>query len=585
MTQEGFKRKLTSIFSTDAVGYSRLMGEDEAATVHTITIYRNVISALIKQHNGTVIDSPGDNLLAEFASVVDAVQCAVAVQKELKARNDELPENRKMQFRIGINLGDVIQEGDRIYGDGVNIAARLEGLAEPGGVCISGLVYDQVENKVPFEYEDMGKQTVKNITKPIHVYRVLAISDINSPDLGIEFELPDKPSIAVLPFVNMSGDSEQEYFSDGITEDIITALSRSPWLFVISRNSSFAYRGVMVDVKQISKELGVRYILEGSVRKAGNRVRVTAQLIDGNIGNHVWAEKYDGELHDIFDLQDGITQQVVATLLTQIQTHVGEITKRFEHPDVVTWDLLARGWKLYYEMTKESLVAAEKIFRRAIALSPSSCDPHHLLAGVLFHQVWMGYVTDNGAIISEAYELAILAIGINERNEYAHWTFGLIQLARGKHDMAIAELKRAIELNPNCSLAYGSLGTVLSFSGEFDESIKNNEIAIRSNPLDPSIFYRYSGIAMAHFLAGRHSEAVQWAIKSIHRKPTWRLGHAVLVSALAQQNRLEEAKVAVDNFLGIIPDATISDFRKLPFKNQDDAQQIGDGLRNAGLPE
>ena len=589
MTQEGFKRKLAAILSADVEGYSRLMGDNEEATIRTLTAYRTGIADLVQQYRGRVVDAPGDNILAEFASVVDAVNCAVEIQRELAERNAKLSDDRKMQFRIGVNLGDVIDEDERIYGDGVNITARIESLAEAGGICISGRAYDQVENKLELEYAYLGEHQVKNIRRPIRVYRVVMETDLSEGVVSEDhaaLPLPDKPSIAVLPFDNMSGDSEQEYFSDGITEDITTALSRSPWLFVISRNSSFVYRGTMVDVRQISRELGVRYILEGSVRKAGNRVRVTAQLIDGAVGSHVWAEKYDGELLDIFGLQDQITQQVVASILTQIQTYVGEKAERLERPDVVTWDLLARGWKLFYELTKESLAAAESIFRRAVVSAPTSCDAHHLLAGVLIHRAHMGYVSDKGVAISEAYELAKRAVVLDERNEYAHWILGFIQLWRKKHDMAIAELKRAVELNPNCSLAYGSLGTVLSYSGEPDESIKNNEIAIRSNPKDISIFFRYSGLAMAHFVAGRYSEATQWARKSVHRKPNWRIGHAVLASSLAQLNLLEEAKEAVDNYLELIPDETISELRNLlPFKRPKDARRFEEGLLNAGLPE
>ena len=364
MTQEGFKRKLTAILSADAAGYSRLMGEDESATVHTITAYRNVISTLIKQHNGTVIDSPGDNLLAEFVSVVDAVQCAVAVQKELKARNDELPDNRRMQFRIGINLGDIIQEDDRIYGDGVNIAARLEGLADPGGICISKTAFDHIESKLPLGYEFLGDQSVKNIAKPVGAYRVLmeprvtiagepkseklapmrrkaifvgAIAVIvvavavgiwqfyigrpSVKSASVEkmaYPLPDEPSIAVLPFVNMSGDPKQEYLSDGITESIITALSNVRNMFVISRNSTFTYKGKSVKIKQVAEELGVRYVLEGSIQKTGDRVRLTAQLIDALTGKHLWAERYDRNLKDLFALQDELTMKIVTALRVKL---------------------------------------------------------------------------------------------------------------------------------------------------------------------------------------------------------------------------------------------------------------------------
>ena len=588
MTQEGFKRKLTAILSADVEGYSRLMGEDEEATIRTLTTYRNAIAKLVQQYRGRVVDSPGDNILSEFTSAVDAVNCAVEIQRELAERNAGLPYNRKMEFRIGVNVGDVVQEEERIYGDGVNIAARVEGMSQAGGICISGRAYDQVLNKLGLEYENLGEHQVKNISTPIRVYRVIMETELSErlvSEAHDALPLPDKPSIAVLPFNNMSGDSEQEYFSDGITEDIITALSRSPWLFVISRNSSFTYRGKMVDIRQVSLELGARYILEGSVRKAGNRIRVTAQLIDGSVGSHVWAEKYDGELQDIFDLQDQITQQVVAAILTQIQMYVGENAKRLERPDVVTWDLLARGWKLFYELTRESLAEAETIFRRAVASAPTSCDAHHLLASTIIHRAQMGYIADKEAAISESYEFAKRAIALNEHNEYAHWGFGFIQLWRRNHDVAVAELKRAIELNPNCSLAFGTLGTVLSYSGEPDESIKNNEIAVRLNPRDISIFFRYSGLAMAHFVAGRYSEAVQWARKCIHRKPIWRVGHAVLAASLAQLDLLEEAKAAVDNYLEIIPDETISELRFLPFKNHTDAHRLEEGLHKAGLPD
>jgi adenylate cyclase len=508
------------------------------------------------------------------------------LRKELQSRNSELPESRRMNFRIGINLGDIIEEEGRIYGDGVNIAARVESLAESGGVCLSGSAYDQVENKLAQEYEYLGEYKVKNITKPIRIYRVMMKSVTTLPDEIPVLPFPDKASIAVLPFVNMSADSEQKYFSDGITEDVITALSRSPWLFVISRNSSFTYQNKPVDIRQVSRELGVRYVLEGSVRKKANHVRVTAQLIDGDRGSHVWAEKYDSELQDIFELQDQISRQVVASVLTQIQIHGDKKDKRQERPDIVTWDLLARGWQLYYELTKESLASAEKIFRKAVASAPTSCDANHLLAGVLIHEAFMNFVSEREAYISEAYEFAKRAIVLDEQNEYAHWIMGIIQNHRGKHDMAIMELKRALELNPNCSLAYGSLGTVLYYIGEPDESIKNIELSIRLNPRDPSIFFRYSALAMAHFVAGRYLEATQWARKSIQRKPIWRTGHAVLASSLAHLNRLEEAKEAVAYYLENIPGATISKLLgNFMFKDPKYPRLLAEGLRKAGLPE
>ena len=588
MADKGFKRKLAAILSADVEGYSRLMERDELETIRTLTAYRSAVSDLVQQYRGHIVDSPGDNMLAEFTSVVDSVNCAVEIQRLLAKRNDELPDERRMQFRIGVNVGDVIEEECRIYGDGVNIAARIERMAEPGGIAVSGSAYDQISNKLGLEFENLGKHNVKNISTPIRIYRVIFDTDLSdrlASEQHSDLPLPDKPSIAVLPFINMSGDPEQEYFSDGITEDIITALSRSPWLFVIARNSTFAYRGTSVNVKQVSKELGVRHILEGSVRKAGNRIRVTAQLIDGVMGNHVWAEKYDGELHDIFDLQDQITQKVVSALLTQIQVYTCEKVRVPERPDIVTWDLLARGWKLYYELTKQSLAAAEKILRKAVENAPTSCDANYMLAGVIIHQVFMDYRSNDDLVIHEAYEIAIKAVSLDDKSEYAHWTLSLIQYHRSKYDLAISEVKRAIELNPNCSLAYGVLGNLLAENDPY-ESIKNNEIAIRSNPKDPSIFFRYFGMAMAYFIAGRYSEAVQWARKSVHRKQSWRGGHAVLVASLAQINLLEEARDAVSFYLENFPNETISKIKKVFLLNRiEEAYRFEEGLRKAGLPE
>ena len=590
MTQEGSKRKLTAILSADVEGYSRLMGEDEEATIRTLTTYRSATAKLIQQYWGRIVDSPGDNILSEFDSAVEAVNCAVEIQRELAGRNAGLPSDRKMKFRIGINVGDVVQEGERIYGEGVNIAARVERLSQAGGICISGRAYDQVSNKLGLEYENLGKHQVKNISTPIRVYRVIMETEFSerlASEVHGALPLPDKPSIAVLPFNNLSGESEQEYFSDGLTEDIITALSRSPWLFVIARNSSFAYRGAMVDVKQIGKELGVRYILEGSVRKAGNRVRINAQLIDGKLGNHMWAEKYDGELQDIFDLQDQITQQVVSSLLTQIQKYVGDNPKRLEHPDIVTWDLLARCWKLIYEATEESLAEAEKISRKAVANAPTSCEAHYLLAGALIRQFQMGFRLDGDLIIPEVYELAKQAVSLDDTNEFARWTLGYVQYYRRKPDLAIAELRHAIELNPNCSRAYSALGNILSEFGDPEEAIKNNEIAIRYNPKDPGIYFCFQGLAFAHFSAGRYSEASRWALKCVHRKPNWRGGHAVLAASLAQLDLIEEAQEAVDNFLENCPRETISKLRNAMIiaGKPDHVNRFEDGLRKAGLPE
>jgi len=430
MAEKGFKRKLTAILSADVEGYSRLMGDNEEATVRTLTAYREVLTTLIQQHNGKVLDSPGDNLLAEFVSVVDAVQCAVAIQKEINARNTELPENRKMQFRIGINLGDVIQEEERIYGDGVNIAARLEGLSEPGGICISKTAFDQIESKLPYGYEFLGDQPVKNIAKPVGAYRVLMeprVTVAGEPDkkkptsmrrktiiagavavllvavgVGIwqfymhrpslepasvekmAYPLPDNPSIAVLPFVNRSEDKEQDYFCDGITEEIITALSRTPKMFVIASNSTFSYKGKAVK----AEELGVQYVLEGSVRKAGDRVRITAQLIDALTGGHLWAERYDRDLKDIFALQDEITIKIISAL--QVELTDGEIARVRARgtQNLEAYLKVLHARESFFTVTKGGMATTRRLCEEAISLDPKYAAAY----GFLGSAHWMDFL-------------------------------------------------------------------------------------------------------------------------------------------------------------------------------------------------
>src|SRR5712691_2392645 len=423
------ERKLTAILSADVKGYSRLMGADEVATIRTLTVYREVMGALIQQHRGRVVDAPGDNLLAEFASVVDAVQCAVRTQQELKTRNVDLPPDRRMEFRIGINLGDVIVEGERIYGDGVNIAARLEGLAEAGGLCISGTVYDQVKTKLSLDYEELGAQVVKNIAEPVRVYRVhleprpaapavrqpkrlmatswrkLALAALGlvlilgggvtvwhltfrrpAPAGGLPSEraaalpLPEKPSIAVLPFVNMSGDPEQEYFSDGMTEDLITDLSKLSGLFVIARNSVFTYKGKAVKPEQVSRELGVRYVLEGSVRKAGDRVRITAQLVEATTGYHRWADRYDRDLKDIFAVQEEISRKIVAALAVQLTPGEQARLGRKYTENLEAYDAYLRGREYLTRYTQETNGQARQMFEKAIALDPTFALAYALLS-------------------------------------------------------------------------------------------------------------------------------------------------------------------------------------------------------------
>lgn len=397
---------------------------------------------------------------------------------------------------------------------------------------------------------------------------------------------PDKPSIAVLAFENMSGDREQEYFSDGITEDIITALSRSPWLFIIARNTTFTYKGQNVDVRRVASELGVRFVLEGSVQRAGNRVRVTAQLIDGTTGGHVWSERYDGELADVFDLQDEITRNVVASIQTRVHlTTIEESVERSARPDLTVWELTMRAWHLLYDFTPESFKTAITLLERALARNPDSAEANLVLSLIHHHTALMGYATDYQSTITTAYTLGRRATQLDDRNEYAHWAFGISGWGHCKHDESIAALERAVELNPNCSLAYGSLGTALGLVGRVDEAIANQEIAIRSNPRDPSIFFRFSGIALANYLAGRYDLAVDWASRAVHRMPRWYVGHFILIASHIQARRPEHAEAAVTACLQVLPTASVANLDRIPLKDPDEMERLRECLRKAGLPD
>ena len=468
---ENFKRKLTAILSADAVGYSRLMAEDETATVKTIASYREIMASLIKQHRGRVVDSPGDNLLAEFSSVVDAVQCAVAVQSEFQTRNAELAENRRMEFRIGINLGDVIDEEDRIYGDGVNVAARLEALADPGGVCVSKTAFDQIETKLPLGYEYLGQQSVKNIPKPVGAYRVLMKPDAVGKVIGekrflgrisrrtamaaiiilvmvaggliswniylhqskriepasvekMAFPLPDKPSIAVLPFVNMSDDPQQEYFVDGITNDIITALSEFKFLFIIASTSSFAYKGKPVKVQEVSEELGVRYVLEGSVQRTSDRMRINAQLIDATTGKHLWAERYDRDAQRLFDIQDEIVETIVATLAFEVDAVERERVARKGPENLDAYDYWLRGRNAWFGCTKEANAEAGSLYQKAIELDPSWARPYGYMAWVHVNDSRFGWSENPEKSMELALEWAQKCYALDPNDYKTHWTLG-----------------------------------------------------------------------------------------------------------------------------------------------------------------
>jgi len=576
MNTQDFKRKLAAVFSADAAGFSRLMGEDEAATVKTLEAYKQVMLSLIKQHRGRVIDSPGDNILAEFGSVVDAVQCGVAAQKELQTRNAELPENRRMEFRIGINLGDVIEEGDRIYGDGVNIAARVQSLADGGGICISGTAFDQVENKLVLGFEYLGEQSVKNIVRPVRIYRIA----IATP--AAHFMTAEKPSIAVLPFTNMSGDPEQEYFSDGITEDIITALSRLRWFFVISRNSTFSYKGKPVDVKKIGRELGVRYILEGSIRKIGNRVRITAQLISTTSGAHLWAERYDRDLTDIFALQDEITQSVTAAIEPKLVEAESLHFQGRSPEDLDAWDLVMRAVSQFWRMTMAESEQAIDILRLAVQRYPNYAPAQSMLAFALLVSDHVGWAPA-GKSYRLAADLAHRAAELDDSDPWAHLALGYLAFTARQTEDAVRGFQRALALNPNFAAAYGYLGWAVVFDGRHEEATEYFQQAMRMSAHDPLIAFFYAGMCAAHYFARRFDEAVEWGRKSIQQRLGFIAGQRILCASLAQAGRTEELHAAMARLLDLQPNVSIAWLEEhVPYTPRAIAHYL-DGMRKTGL--
>jgi adenylate cyclase len=580
MGEERAKRKLSAILSADAKGYSRLMGEDELATIGTLKEYRQAIGNLISRYRGRVVDSPGDNVLAEFGSVVDAVDCAVEIQRELKQKNAELSENRRMEFRIGVNLGDVVADGDRIYGDGVNIAARVESLAEGGDICITASAYDQIEGKVPFAFEYLGEQAVKNIRKPIRVYRVLMRHDAH-PQASEEVTLPDKPSIAVLPFVNMSGDPEQEYFSEGITEDLITDLSKASGLFVIARNSAFTYKGKAAKVQEVGRELGVGFILEGSVRKAGNRVRISAQLVNANTGGHLWAERYDRELTDIFDLQDEVTREIVSALTVSLTKPEEDRLARRGTDNLKAYDYALRGLESYYRFTKEANVEAQEMFEKSSELDPRYASAYSRVGLVLLHRWTHGWSQDP-QLLDRAFESAQKAIGLDESHPEAHRILGDVYLYRKQHEKAMAELKRAIALNPNYADAFAGLAEVLNWTGKPEKAIDLVKKGMRLNPHHHAWYFYVLGAS--YILTELYEEAIEVLKRGIIRNPDFLGIHLALAALYAEMGLIEEAQREVKEILRMSPHFSIEMLRGvIPSKDTAIIERLTEAFRKAGL--
>ena len=594
MTREHIERRLAAVLAADVAGYSRLMGLDEEGTLARLKAARKaLVDPAIASHRGRIVKTTGDGMLAEFASAVDAVRCAVEVQRRMAEPYAAVPQDQRIEFRIGIHVGDIIFDDHDIFGDGVNIAARLEGIADAGGVCMSDDAYRQIRGKVEITCEDLGLQTLKNIAEPMRAWRVqlggqgAAKAQPGSPaGQAPALALPDKPSIAVLPFQNMSGDPEQEYFADGLAEDIITELAHISSMSVIARNSTFVYKGKAVDVKQVGCDLGTRYVLEGSVRRMNQRVRVTAQLVETLTGRHLWAEKYDRDLADIFEIQDEITRSVVGSTQTQLVFSEGALAEQSQRPDFRTWDLAKRGWKKIYELTPESIAGAREIADEITRIDPSFAKGYQLLAAATYHLALMGISSNSREVLEAALQAVQKAVRLDDADEYSYWMLGgILGQGLGYHDKAIAAYRRALEINPNFSVAYGSLGTVLALAGRVDESIRNSETCIRLNPRDPSIFFRCSGLALAYFVAQDYAKAREWSEKAVQRKRDWWQGHALLAVSCALLNEQDEARAAVGDWLLAIPSATMSNLPPLPFKNATATERFRGGLRKAGLPE
>jgi adenylate cyclase len=633
MADEGFKRKLAAILSADVEGYSRLMGDDEEATVRTLTSYREVLSTLIQQHNGKVLDSPGDNLLAEFASVVDAVQCAVAVQKEIKSRNDELPENRRMQFRIGINLGDVIQEEDRIYGDGVNIAARLESLAEPGGICISRTAFDHIESKLPYGYEFLGDQTVKNIAKPIGAYRVLMeprVTVAGEPEDGkptpvrrrgiivgvvavfvlavvigtwqyymrrpsvepasvekMAYSLPDKPSIAVLPFDNLSGDPDQNYISDGISENIISALSKIEELFVISRNSTFVFKGKAVKVPQVAEDLGVRYVMEGSVQKSDDKIRVTAQLIDAISGYHLWSEKYDREIKDFFQLSDEITHKIVIALQVKL-THGEQVRRLLGTTNFEAWGYTVGGISLFEHGVKQDNERARERFKQALKIDPNYAFAWLLLAWTHYFDSRLGWTKTPSDSMKLAIQLVEKAQAIDDTLPEYHCFWGTIYILQKQYEKAIAEGRKSIERDPNSAWNHVHFAQILFYAGNFHDAAASAEQATRLSPYSPAWYWSWLGLSYRH--AGRYQDALETFKKLLDRaqKGGFSLSsaHSSMAITYAMMGQYEKARLHWEKTLKHTPNPSAWKpfIRKFfyPSKDPEQVERVLDALQKAG---
>jgi TolB-like protein len=585
--QRRVERRLTAIFAADVAGYSRLMGADEAGTAWALREHRAAIDPVVAGHGGRIVKTTGDGLLLEFPSIVAAVECAVTVQKLMAERNADVPDDRRMLFRIGINLGDVLIEGADILGDGVNVAARLEGIAEPGAIYISDAAHQQVRDKLAVTFEDRGEQQLKNIARPVRAYRVRCAGAAVGP-LPTS-PLSEKPSIAVLPFQNLSGDPAQDYFSDGITEDIIAELSRFRSLFVVARNSSFALRGKTTEVAEIGRRLGVQYLVEGSVRKAGKRVRVTVEFVDAARGNHLWGERYDRELEEIFVVQDEITRAVVSTLPGQLEDAGRDLAKRKQTLNMTAYDLVLLGNDRWRRLTRSDLVEALGYFTRAVALDPHYARAHANVAWTHVCSVFLE--TADVTSLDQALRHIETALDIDDSDAWSHGVFGQLLFLLSRDEEAEIHFKRALALNPNDADVAAVFANILVYWGRWREGLTWIDTAKRLNPIPPSLYHWYHALAL---YSGREYEQATKALKEIRSLDRW--SHGLLAACYAQMGRRDDARSELDAFVSererelnqrgeALPqsrlDLALS--RADRYRDPMDREHFLDGLRKAGL--
>jgi TolB-like protein len=580
------ERKLAAIFAADVEGYSRLMGQDEVGTLRTLTAYRAVSDRLIASHRGRIFNTAGDSVLADFASAVDAVQCAVEVQEAIAKENVVRPDDQQMQFRIGLHVGDVIVQGDNLFGDAVNVAARLEALAEPGGICVSGAVREHIGTKLPFSFTDLGEQQVKNIAQPIKAYRIRGeTSPAAAQDVGSSLPLPDKPSIAVLPFTNMSGDAEQDYFADGMVEEIITALSRIRWLFVIARNSTFTYKGRSVDVKQVGRELGVRYVLEGSVRKANQRIRITAQLIDALIGTHLWADRFEGSLADVFDLQDQVALSVAGVIEPTLRQAEIERARRKRPDSLDAYDLYLRALPYAFTSMPGDADKALALLGKAIELEPDYAAAHAIIAFCHEQRYLRGGLDEKTRTAALHHARQALAVGGDDAAALATAAF-VIAVADHDYETALTAFDRSFALSNSCSLALGFSSIVRAWKGDDNIAVEQGKLALRLSPFDPLIYVPYVGLAYAHFASRRFEEAAAAASRAMQSNPRFSVPYILRTAALAEAGRTADASAMAQRLLELEPGLTASvAIRSARYANPENIAALSSALRKAGLPK